>query len=103
MKIVDLLLFAYVIIISDTTFALCEYDGEPGCNSEIEMTRPWRNFCEPTKYWTCLCTSSNSCTAEIVSCSPGKGFMDSDKFGLFGCVPWDIYVWTTPKNPPTLP
>lgn len=92
-----------MVVVFDPAFALCEYDGKPGCKTEIEMSRPWRNHCEPARYWTCVCDFNDSnCAAKIVSCPPGSGFMDSEEFALFGCVPWENYVWTKPYNPPSI-
>lgn len=68
---------------------------------DSEFEKPWRNNCEPTKYWVCLRGPGGYNSAASVTCPLGSGFMDSKEFGLFGCVPWDQYVWTEPFNPPT--
>lgn len=90
-------------MISVQSADICLEDGRPGCNEDIEFTRPWRNNCVPTKYWVCVKGPSGvSADALSVNCPTGSGFMDSQEFGLFGCVPWDQYVWTEPYDPPTL-
>ncbi|CAD7082263.1 unnamed protein product [Hermetia illucens] len=76
----------------------CEYDhgdGQPGCKTEEELGRLWRNNWDPTAYWQC--EEANQ-PAKLVRC-PGLAFSQNEQ----ECVDWSSWEWTPPCDPPSKP
>uniref|UniRef100_A0A1A9WFB4 Chitin-binding type-2 domain-containing protein n=1 Tax=Glossina brevipalpis TaxID=37001 RepID=A0A1A9WFB4_9MUSC len=76
-------IFVYTLAAEDCN---PESDGKPIC-SERNNDMRFRNYWDPTKYWSC-----NDLKAVSNSCQPSKLYDDK----LQDCINWYEWVWSNP-------
>ncbi|CAD7090442.1 unnamed protein product [Hermetia illucens] len=85
----------FLVVLTVATAARFRSDGRPGCKTPEEMMRPWRHHLDPTKFWLC---THEGVSALPVKCSEGTAFSEE----ALVCVPWEEWIWTDTKLPPSL-
>lgn len=95
LKFFSISLFLCVLITITLTAYTHDHNGRPGCKSEHELKRPWRNNFDPTRYW--VCEEFNEPAVEVL-CPDGQAYFDPE----LQCVNWEDWLWTEPYDPPTL-
>ncbi|CAD7082269.1 unnamed protein product [Hermetia illucens] len=73
------------------------HNGRPACLTDVELSRPWKNNFDPTRYFVCV---AKGIPGIELQCPSSYGFMDSPP--VFGCVTFDNFQPLEPRDPPSL-
>jgi len=85
----------FVGVLSDSR-VYSHTNGQPGCRTQMEFNRLWRNNWDPTRYWKCM--QLNVAATQVI-CPMSTLFLDSAQC----CVEVHLWNWTPPFDPPSTP